>query len=80
MIAGLMVKIPLANRGINLKNQKSKIIYLCEDGFRVYLDTGYFHEIKDLIFIKNQIKDTLIFAKCIQKHGSLFNALTISIK
>jgi hypothetical protein len=79
MIEGLTVKIPLATKGMNLKNQEAKIISLCKDGLMVYLDTGYFYRIKDLVFLDSELEDPILFSKCIDKHGSLLKALKNSL-
>ena len=79
MIVGMKVQIPFAKEGICEKDQIAEITYLCEDGKRVLLNIGYFHEIKDLVFVDAPMGDPYLFAKYIKKHGSLFAALKNSL-
>lgn len=81
MIVGLKVIIPTSLKGINKEGEEATVEYLCEDGKRVFLSTGYFHQISDLKFIDSKdFDDPELFAKCIKKHGSLIKALKKSLK
>lgn len=81
MILGLKVITPVNDLIPKwLQNIEATITYLDENGTRVMLDCGYFWEIKDLTFVDQSIDDPLLFAKCIEKHGSLIKALKYSIR
>lgn len=80
---GLKVITPSNTRLPHLSGVEATISYIDEDGggTRVMLSCGYFWELKTLTFVNNKAGfDPTVYAKCIQKYGSLYKALKHSLK